>query len=789
MKKFLAYTLALLFISTSLTAQKSNGVVQGKVYDTSSNMPIPFATVAIYGTGFGTTTDEKGNFTFANVPPGYIEIRVTCIGYETYMSEQLRVTNADKTFVEVRMSPSIEQLAEVEVKPSPFRRVNESPLSLRNIGLKEIEKSPGGNRDISKVIQSLPGVASTPNYRNDVVVRGGGASENRFYLDGIEIPNLNHFATQGSSGGAIGIINADLVKEVGFYSGAFPANKGNALSSVLDIRQIDGNAEKLKLKAGVGASDLAFTLDGPVGQKSTFLFSVRRSYLQFLFSALQLPFLPVYNDYEVKVKTRLDAKNELTFLSIGAYDVSKLNLNADETERQKYILSYLPSYSQWNYTVGATYKHFRDHSYDTWVISRSMLNNNQKKYAGNIETPENKLLDYNSFETENKFRYEYNKSSLWGLKVTAGAGFEYARYYNRTYRKLYGGEDFYTSNLDLFKLNLFGQATKELFDQKLTLSLGFRTDANNYTSQMQNPLAQFSPRANGSYALTRSITLNASLGRYYQLPSFTTLGFRDTLGVLVNQSNQLKYMRADHLVAGFDVLPTSESKFSLEGFYKKYSHYPFSVRDGIALAGKSVDYGTFGDEPVNSTGVGRAYGAELLYQNRNLMGANVTLSYTLVRSEFKTAFGGYTPSVWDNKQLLNVLVAYEFKKNWTVGAKFRFVGGAPYTPVDMQRSSLVAAWNVNNQAYPDYSSFNSLRLKPYHQLDIRIDKEFFFNRWSLTAYLDVQNVYNFKADAPPIYVVDRDVPILPNPDRYTLKTLENTGGGTVLPTIGVIVQL
>ncbi|HEY9122733.1 MAG TPA: TonB-dependent receptor [Bacteroidales bacterium] len=786
--KNILYISVLLFGSNILIAQKSNGVVQGTVYDASNNMPIEFASVAIYGTNFGSITDDKGNFTFNNVPPGFIEIRVTALGFEPYISEQLRVTNAGKTFVEVKMVEATQQIEEVVVKASPFRRDKESPVSLRNIGLKEIEKSPGGNRDISRVIQSFPGVASTPNYRNDVVVRGGGASENRFYLDGIEIPNLNHFATQGSSGGAVGIINADLIREVSFYSGAFPADKGNALSSILDIKQIEGNSEKVKVKSGIGASDFALTLDGPIGENTNFILSARRSYLQFLFSVLELPFLPIYNDYQIKVKTRLDNKNELTFMSIGAYDVSDLNLEANKTEKQKYILSYLPAYSQWNYTIGATYKHFHEHSYDTWVVSRSMLNNNQIKYANNIELPENKLLDYNSFETENKFRYEYNRANLLGLKVIAGAGFEYARYYNSTYRKLFGGEDLYKSDFDLFKWNFFGQASKELLDKKLTISFGLRSDANNYTSQMKNFVNQFSPRLSVSYALTQSLTLNSSVGRYYQLPSYTTLGYRDTLGVLINKFNNLKYMQADHIVAGFDILPTSNSKFSIEGFYKNYSNYPFSIRDGIALAGKTVDYGTYGDEPVTSTGVGRAYGAELLYQNRDLMGANVMLSYTLVRSEFKTAYGGYSPSAWDNKHLLNILVAYEFRNNWTVGSKFRLVGGAPYTPVDIQRSSLVEAWDVNNQAYLDYSRFNSLRLKAFHQMDIRVDKEFFFNRWSLTAYMDIQNVYNFKSDSPPTYLVDRSVPIIPNPDRYTLKTLENDGGGTILPTVGVIIE-
>ena len=188
------------------------------------------------------------------------------------------MTNANKVFIEVPLVEANVQLEEVVVKASPFRKIKESPVSLQRISIEEIEKSPGGNRDISKVIQSFPGVASTPAQRNDVIVRGGGPSENTFYLDGIEIPNINHFATQGASGGPVGIINADFLREVNLYTGAFPANKGNALSSVIDLYQIDGNKEKLNFRGSVGASDLALTFDGPLGDK-TYLYCILQTFI------------------------------------------------------------------------------------------------------------------------------------------------------------------------------------------------------------------------------------------------------------------------------------------------------------------------------------------------------------------------------------------------------------------------------------------------------------------------------------------------------------------------------
>lgn len=343
MKYYILVPILLIIQVLSLLGQtQEKGSIEGRVYNTKNNQPVEFASIAIFGTTIGSISDLDGKFLFTGLKPGYIELRVSSVGFEPYVSEPILITNANKAYIEIPLQEKKVALDEVVIKASPFRKNDESPLSLRRIDLVEIEKSPGGNRDISKIIQSYPGVASTPAYRNDVIVRGGGASENRFYLDEVEIPNLNHFATQGSSGGPAGIINADFIREVEFYSGAFPANKGNALSSILEMKQVDGNKDKLKFKGAVGASDLALTLDGPVTDNTTFIMSGRRSYLRFLFSALGLPFLPTYNDFQFKTRTRIDTKNEISIIGLGAIDKNTLNLKVNETDEQKYILGYLP---------------------------------------------------------------------------------------------------------------------------------------------------------------------------------------------------------------------------------------------------------------------------------------------------------------------------------------------------------------------------------------------------------------------------------------------------------------
>ena len=792
------------FILMPVALLGQQGSIEGRVYNAKNNEPVEFATIAIFGTSIGSISDLDGNFLFTGLEPGYVELRVSSVGFETYVSEQIQVTNARKVFLEIPMVEANVELDEVVIKASPFRKIKESPVSLQRISIKEIEKSPGGNRDISKVIQSYPGVASTPAQRNDVIVRGGGPSENTFYLDEIEIPNINHFATQGASGGPVGIINADFLREVDLYTGAFPASKGNALSSVIDLSQVDGNKEKLNFRGSVGASDLALTLNGPIGENTTYVLSYRRSYLQFLFKLLELPFLPKYNDYQFKVKTKLNNKNELSLISIGSYDNNNLNLDANETEEQQFILGYLPESFQWSYAIGAVWKHYRGQGYDTWVLSRNYLHNESVKYQDNIMQEENLSLDYNSDEIENKFRYEHTSLYKAGLKVNYGVNFEYAKFYARTFNKVFIYNQPVTldneSAFELFKWGAFGQVSKELLENRLVLSLGLRADANNYNENMTNMLSQLSPRFSASYLLTTGWYLNFNAGRYYQEPAYTTMGYKNEQGVMVNKSG-LKYIRSDHIVAGLEWLPAKESKISLEGFYKKYSHYPFSLIDSISLASKGADFGLFGNEPVESVSEGRAFGAEFLYRNRDLFGSNLTISYTLVRSETLPGKAsltdlGWIPTAWDNVHLLNIYGFREFRGNWQVGFKWRFVGGQPYTPFDPYTSSLVQYWDITGFPAQDYNQYNQLRYKPFHQLDLRVDKEWYLSSITINLYVDVQNVYNYKTTSNTFLVRELDGdgnPIIENPSdpadmqRYRMKELQSAAG-TVLPTIGIIIE-
>lgn len=762
--------------------------IKGVVIDKSTRQPLEFVNVLVVGLGIGASTDANGNFLITQVPPGIYRLQASFLGYKTELTPEYRVNHVTP-YVQIELEEENASLNEVVVTASPFQKVPESPVSLRVIGLQEIEKAPGANRDISKVVQNYPGVAFSPiGYRNDLIVRGGGPSENRFYLDGVEIPNINHFSTQGASGGPVGLIDADLIRSVKFYSGAFPADKGNALSSVLDFSLRDGDMERNSLKATLGASEVSLSSNGHIGNKTSYLVSVRQSYLQALFKILGLPFLPAYTDASFKIKTRFDSHNELTLLGLGGIDRMKLNLGI-EGEDAEYMLSYLPEINQETYTVGGVYRHYSQRHVQSIVLSQSYLNNRNVKYRDNDESSEENLtLRLGSIEQETKLRMENTSSwSVW--KVKAGFDLNYSRYKSNEYRKVFANvlrEYDYHTDLSLWRWGMFASVDYAAPDKSFTASMGVRTDGNNYSDKMKELWRQLSPRLSVSYRLIEGLTLSGHVGLYYQLPSYTALGFKGEEGEYVNR--HLDYISVSQESLGLSWTPNENMELSVEGFYKLYGHMPFSLSDQIPLSCKGNDYGTIGNEALSSEAKGRSYGVELMFKWLLTQKLNLSSSLTIFKSEFKDGEqGGYVPSAWDNRFILNMSGTYNFPKHWSLGAKVSCIGGSPYTPYDVEKSSLVEAWNVQGRAYYDYSRYNQERLPVFGQLNVRVDKTFYLKKCMLGFYLDIQNITASKLRQPDALMSTGQIenPSAPlSEQRYVMKSIRQESG-TLLPTLGI----
>ena len=788
MKRLLSLLLFCNITISFLLAQPVHQV-KGTVIDKSSRQPLEFINVMIVGLNKGGVTNAEGKFSIGQVPPGIYRLQASAIGYKTVTTPEYILSTRD-LHIQIEMEENQTELEGVTVTASPFRRDIESPVSLRIIGLQEIEKSPGANRDISRIVQSYPGVTFSPiGYRNDLIVRGGSPSENRFYLDGVEIPNINHFSTQGASGGPVGILNADLIREVNFYTGAFPTDKGNALSSVLDFKLRDGDMERNSLKATLGASEVSLASNGHLGKKTSYLVSVRQSYLQFLFDMLGLPFLPTFTDAQFKLKTRFDARNELTVLGLGGIDKMKLNTKADD-EDNEYILSYLPKIQQETFTLGAVYRHYAGAHVQSVVASHSYLNNRNTKYQQNDESdPDHLMLRLRSTEQNTQLRLE-NSSSFRNWKVTVGTSLDYSQYSNTTFQKVYTDRaqtfDYHTY-LGIMRWGLFGTVNYTSIDERFTASLGLRADANNYSAAMKDLSDQLSPRLSLSYQLTEHWSLSGNAGLYYQLPPYTALGFKNNNGLYANKY-ALRYMQVSQGSIGLNWRKGDTFEVSVEGFYKDYDKIPLSVADGIPLTCKGNDYGVIGNELLTSTAQGRSYGAELLLKWLIAKKLNLASSFTLFKSEYRTdKESEYIASAWDNRFIFNLRGTYNLPRHWSVGMKVSCIGGAPYTPYNADKSSLVTAWNAQGKPYYDYTRYNEERLPAFTQVDIRIDKTFYLKRCMLGFYIDLQNIAGSKLKQADVLM---STGVIKNPDapiaeqRYVMKSLKQESG-TLLPTLGI----
>lgn len=790
MKRLVVFVVFVTMMSVMVASARTDGyTVRGKVIDRITREGIPYAAVVIVGVdGYGVSSDSTGVFVLENVRPGINSFSAIQLGYRTAVTPEYKITPYTP-FIEIEMEEDVSELTASSVKPSPFLKSVESPVSVRIISVGDIDKIPGANKDVSRIVRSFPGVSYSPiGYRNDLIVRGGGPSENVFFVDGIEIPNINHFATQGASGGPVSILNSDLIREISFYTGAFPVNRGGALSSVMDIRMKDGNPDKQSFKAVLGASEVGVSASGHIGDNTTYVASLRQSYLQFLFKLLGLPILPDYIDAQVKFKIKLDNRDEITFLGLAGFDNMKLSDSPDD-KGDEYLLSYLPLLRQETFTSGASYKHFAGNHVQTYTASYNYLNNRSVKYLRNDSSlPENMILKGSALEGKAQFRFE-NVSYSGSFTFREGLELSFRHFNSHLFRMTQSGLPFsYKTQNCVFGYGIYASADYRSPGGGLNASAGIRADGSTFSSSSAGFWRQLSPRISVSYLPSEDWSFNASAGLYHQPPSMTALSFRDSEGNKVNHG--LEYMRSFSAAIGADWKFQDRLFIGLEGFYKYFFDIPKSVSTGVPLTCLGADYGSIGEEYLVSSARGRAYGAELLARWIIPDKISMVSSVTLYRSEYTSGNGEYTPSAWDNRFIINLSAVYDFPRYWSVGAKLSAIGGAPYTPYDEYESSLRKMWDASGKPVYDYSRYNSERLDPYWQLDLRVDKNFYFNKWTLGVYVDLQNVTFSKIRQPDAYLSTGEIinpDALPSEERYDMEVLE-LYSGTLVPALGLTVE-
>lgn len=720
-------TLVLLYFTLALKAQEQSISVSGTVINANTGKPIPGVTVLVEGTNRGTYTNSQGKFQIKDLAPGTYSLRFSSVGFETFVKSNVYVTNVKPTFIEIELTEKVINIEGLEVRGKYFERFVETTTSTSTFSAEEIRRAPGVQEDIIRATALLPGVAVTSVGRNDLIVRGGAPFENLFIIDNIEVPNINHFGTQGTNGGPLAIVNIDFVKNVQFSAGGFGAKYGDKTSSLTQITLYNGNEEKFGGKVVVSATGFGLNLEGPLDSKGSFFFSARRSYLDWIFKAANFAFVPEYWDFQGKINYKINEKNTLSFLTIGALDYVALN---NENDDNKYKNSRVAVPEQKQYFSGLSWKHTLNNGYVNFVLGRTYTKFNTFQNDSNLV----EILKNNSIEGETSLKadMEVKLSNIFNLsfgnQLKVGTKLNYDIFVDGRFRLDSQGNPSsrkVDTTLTTLKNGTYINLATSIGRHRV--SLGIRGDYYNFTQSKYF----ISPRVAVSYMINPVSTIVFSLGRYYQSPSFIWL---------IGAPNQkLEPIRADQIVIGYEHTPFEDLRVQLEVYYKRYSNYPARVfRPQAVLSPSGFDDLSsdipFGIEPLVSEGKGWSRGVELLIQKR--FSPNLPLygllSVTVGQTKFAGLDGIERPSTYDNPLIFNLAVGYRFSPEWEISYKYRAAIGVPTTP-------------FLPSGQRDYTRYNQgERLPIFRQTDIRVDKRWFLKQFNIVTYLDIQNIFSTK---------------------------------------------
>jgi len=757
--KFILLLLAIIIFSESTKAQTSE--ITGRVIDKSNQLPISNVAVSVIQNGevlYGSESSENGFFRITIVEVGSYSVRLSQVGYETLLIDNVVVNSGSPAniFAELEIVTTIEIIVEDDRFVIPGDLAN----SFKSLRYEEIRRTPGGFEDIGRVIQTLPGVSFVDDGRNDLIVRGGSPTENLFLVDNTQIPNINHFGSQGATGGPISIINLETIRDVNFLTGGFSARYGDKLSSVLDIKLREGSREEFLTNINLSGTGFGAVIEGPLGsmKQGSWLFSARRSYLDLIFEASGFGFVPEYSSLQLKAVYDFDKKNSLTVNGIGNLDKVTFN-NDDEESRQdnEDILKnnqagYVNSY-EWRTIL----------SKRSFALINLGRNFTKFDYSGR-DSLFNEIFTNRSDEGETGLKIEYFLTPGPNTQIQTGGSFRFISFKNTIYQQEdtssfinSSGERYILPEVNLDeststnKSYLFAQLSQNIF-KGIKINLGLRYDHFDYL----NDKGYISPRASVLFPLNGKFNLSFAYGIFHQSPAYIWLAANE-------QNRDLNEIKAEHYVAGMEYFLSDDLRMTLEGYYKNYSDYPVSAERPYLILGNNGDFeksDDFGLEPLVSKGKGFSRGIEFFLQKALTDNFYGLINFSLFEAKYKALDGILRESDFNNRFLFTISGGYRFAKGWEAAAKFRFAGARPFTPINPVNGTQFA---------PEY---NTARLPNYSRLDVRVDRRFNFKKWTLVTYIDVQDVWNQKN------VTDFRW------NKYTRKIEEDESIG-ILPTIGV----
>ncbi|MBX3045069.1 MAG: TonB-dependent receptor [Candidatus Kapabacteria bacterium] len=729
------------FTAKSETETIPSQNVKGNVLNQKNLQPVTGATIAILDTKLGTYSKKDGAFLIKDVPVGRHTLRISAVGFEPRIMN-IVVTSGRETVINANIIESFVLMEEIIVtaNKSSFVPINESVMiSATEFTVDDAQRFAGSRMDPARMAQNYAGVLGANDSRNDIIIRGGAPTELLWRVDGLDIPNPNHFATQGATGGPVSAINTMILDNSDFLTGAFPVEYQDRMSGVFDLRTRSGNRDNYEYYGQFGFNGIELGAEGPLpGRKGSFLASYRYSFLGLL-EVMGVDFgfagIPKYQD--ASFKTDLSASQNHKISLTGLWGTSDINIKESETDDPatgendiKNGTDFLALALNWNYLIsekvyintllGFNYANYRTaldsitvsqegvvSSLDPWFTSRNSEGFYNLKSTLNYSPDKRNIF---KFGLEGRFRfYDFSEErltpssdgSFYNL-LSDGNTTQYMMFANWNHR--------FTSE---FQINA------GILTQYLSLS-GKTT---------------FEPRLSAAYKISEISTLNAGFGVHRQsLPLITAMS--------TESGDNLNFMQSLHYIAGYSVLLADDAFIKVEGYFKDISNAPVNANEATSFSflNAGANFGSvFTSNALESAGLGKTYGAELSLIKNFTDGYYITATASYVRQEYRGSDRVWRSGAFDNQYIFNILGGYEWVISPTFtlefAVRYTHAGGAPYTPIDVERSL-----RDNTTRYIDSEAF-SLRNPDYSRFDLRIDFRHNLNNMSIISYFSVENLF------------------------------------------------
>ncbi|MCK9410313.1 MAG: TonB-dependent receptor [Bacteroidetes bacterium] len=731
--KYLFFSLLIILSCSNylLYSQQLTGTIEGIALDQATRSPLTGANIIIVNTQFGAITDAEGKFIIKNIPVGNYSVQFRMLGYSIITKTDIIVRSQRLTNLSGDLPEQTIESEQVVVTAGYFRQSDVQPLSITALSAEEIRRAPGSGGDISRVIMGLPSLAKVNDQSNSLIVRGGSPLENAFYLDGIEIPNINHFPTQGATGGPIGMVNVDLIDEVNFYTGGFSAAYGDKMSSILDLKLREGNRNNFDGQLDFNIAGIGGVVEGPLGEHGSYVLSLRRSYLEYAIKLFDVgtSVVPWYGDLQGKIVYDLSPEHQLSLITLHSDDHN----NPTRPVAEENDMLYYGNQNIYQNAGGIVWRALWNSGfYSVTTAGYQATTANEDFYETNTGAP---LLQNRSSEGSIALRNSNHLriSELHAMEFGVDIKQLFVSYNNMfgAYSNALGDTTASATvikKIDETKLGAFFTYINRPFSG-LTAVIGARTDYFSYNNRMT-----LSPRTSLAYQLNELTSFKLASGMYYQnMPV-----------ALLSQSASNSMLRdpyAVHYIFGIDRLLNEDTKLSVEVYQKEYYDFLVDPSDPALFLVDEIFYRNglyFNHALFTNNGSARSRGIELTLQKKLAQDFYGIASATLFRTEYKGADNVWRNRIFDNRLIVSVEGGYKPNAEWEFSARWIYAGGTPYTPFDLPQSA------QRKRGVFDRTKINAARYPAYHSMNVRVDKRFHFTHSNLILYLSAWNVYNRK---------------------------------------------